>query len=70
MKAKTEGRQEDNEDDRKLCHGVDDVIEHEDEDAKERDILEVGEEVEPGDADKKGSNRPLPALKSCIHYMK
>ena len=53
---------EDDEDDGKLGDSMEDVVEHEDEDAKVGDVAEVLERVEPGEGDEEGSNRPLPAM--------
>ena len=62
MESQGKGDDEDDQDDGKLGDGVDDVVDHEDEDAEVGHVAEVLEEVEPGDGDQEGSNRPLPAL--------
>ena len=62
MESQCKGDDEDDQDDGKLGDGVDDVVDHEDEDAEIGHVAEVLEEVEPGNCDQEGSNRPLPAL--------
>ena len=63
MKAEPESYEEDEENKSKLGGGGEDVLEHEDVDPEVGDVLEVGEEVQPGRRDQEGSHGPLPALK-------
>ena len=62
MEAKPKGNDEYCQDYSKLCHSVDDLVEHKDEEAEVGDVAEVGEEVEPGRGHQQGANWPLPAL--------
>ena len=62
MEAKTKGNNEDNHDHKEPGHGLEDIIEHDDEDAKGRQLAEVGEQVEPGTGDNERTHRPAPAL--------
>ena len=62
MEAKTKGNDEYNHDHKEPGHGLEDVIEHDDEDAKGRQLAEVGEQVEPGTGDDEGTHWPAPAL--------
>ena len=63
VEAQPKSDDEDDEDDGKLGNSVDDVVEHEDEDAKVADEAKLEEEVQPGGRDDEGSKGPLPALK-------
>ena len=60
--AAAEGDDEEDKDDGKLGDSVDDVVEHEDEDAEGGKLLEVGEQVEPGHGEDERPDRPPPAL--------
>ena len=62
VEAQPKSDDEDDEDDGKLGDSMDDVVEHEDEDAKVGDIAKVLERVEPGEGDEEGSNGPLPTV--------
>ena len=61
MESQGKGDDEDDQDDGKLGDGVDDVVEHEDEDAEVGHVAEVLEGVQPGEGDEEGSSWPLPA---------
>lgn len=62
MEAKTKGNDEYNHDHKEPGHGLEDVIEHDDEDAEGRQLAEVGEQVEPSAGDNERTHRPAPAL--------
>ena len=66
MKSKTKSHNEDDQNYNKAGGSLGDVDEHENVDAKEGHVLEVSEEVEPGESDQKGANRPLPTLRRKI----
>ena len=66
MKSKTKSHNEDDHNYNKAGGSLGDVDEHENVDAKEGHVLEVSEEVEPGESDQKGANRPLPTLKRKV----
>ena len=61
VESESKRHDEDDEDDGKLGDGVDDVVEHEDEDAEVGHVAEVLEGVQPGKGDEEGSSWPLPA---------
>jgi hypothetical protein len=62
VEPETEGNDEHGQYDDKAGHGVEDVLEHEDEDAEGGELLEVGEQVEPGQGQDEGADGPFPAL--------
>ena len=62
VEAKAKGYDEDGEDHGELDEGLEDVEEHDDVDAKEGQLPDVAQEVEPGEHQGYGSHLPLPTL--------
>ena len=62
MKTKAKSDEENDQYDEEVEGRLEDILEHENVDPEEGDVLEVGEEVEPGDRHQEGAHWPLPAL--------
>ena len=66
VKAEAESDDKDEHDEKELEHGEADVPEHEDEDAEGGELLEVGEQVEPGHRQDERPYWPTPTLQKSI----
>ena len=62
MKAEAESDDKHKHDEKELEHGEADVPEHQNEDAEGGELLEVGEQVEPGHRQDERPNWPTPTL--------
>ena len=66
MKTKTKTNKKDEQYQQEVEGSSGDILEHQDEDSKERNMLEICQKVQPDDGHQERSNRPLPTLKQSI----